>query len=306
MGVKFLVPYLAVALLTTALVTGAAPSPARAAATGASIINSPVGSIDSVSFRRSGVRVVGWVATRTDTMARVHIVVDGRVARRVDASRRRFDVELALGNARSVGGFSVKLDVTVRNSICISTKVDGARLGLDCWYRAPSSFAAAVGGGPKYGSGGKVIRYSVQVEARTGLHPEDIAREVDRVLSDERGWTADGDRRFRRVRPGRAKLKIYLASPRTVDRLCAPFATVGRLSCTRGNRVILNVDRWMEAVPHWTADLEEYRSYVINHEVGHVLDFRHTSCPGRGRLAPIMQQQTKSLAGCKPNGWPNP
>ena len=78
-------------------------------------------------------------------------------------------------------------------------------------------------------------------------------------------------------------------------------------SCRVGRFVIINQDRWKNASPAWNAAhlaLRDYRHMVVNHETGHWLGLGHASCPGKGRLAPVMQQQSKGLQGCRFNPFP--
>lgn len=84
---------------------------------------------------------------------------------------------------------------------------------------------------------------------------------------------------------------------------CARGAA-GRLSCREGDRVIINLTRWLEGTTDWDGSLADYRAMVINHEVGHALGHGHLGCPGPGQLAPVMMQQTKGLDGCVGNPWP--
>ena len=51
-------------------------------------------------------------------------------------------------------------------------------------------------------------------------------------------------------------------------------------------------------------DLAAYRTYQVNHEVGHYLGHGHVSCPGSDRAAPVMLQQSMDLGRCVPNSWP--
>ncbi|MET1033315.1 MAG: DUF3152 domain-containing protein, partial [Candidatus Saccharimonadales bacterium] len=79
-------------------------------------------------------------------------------------------------------------------------------------------------------------------------------------------------------------------------------------SCRVGPNVVINFDRWQGASSSWNANggtLDDYRHMVINHETGHWLGFGHASCGGAGQLAPVMQQQSIDLQGCKFNPWPS-
>ena len=157
------------------------------------------------------------------------------------------------------------------------------------------------------GTGGPIIGVSVEIEGGLSFDLENTRREIVNILADSRGWTSKGTIRFRLLDdPAAADVRVRIASPRTVDARCSPLRTGGRLSCRNGNSLHLNSVRWSGATSFWTAPLSEYRAYLINHEMGHFLGHGHRSCPARGAVAPVMQQQTKSLQGCRPNGWPYP
>lgn len=166
------------------------------------------------------------------------------------------------------------------------------------------SFTTAPGQSERFGSSAaRLLRYQVQVEDGTEQDVAEFANAVDGVLSDTRSWIAGGDVALQRVAE-RPDFVIYLASPATVDKLCYPLDTAGYTSCRVGEKVVINLARWLTAVPHFDADLATYRQYVVNHEVGHQLGHEHEQCPAAGQPAPVMQQQTLDLAGCHANAWP--
>jgi len=146
--------------------------------------------------------------------------------------------------------------------------------------------------------------FRVEVEIGAGPTVRSVLAQVQDVLGDHRGWTGEGTLGFRHLGSAAPALSILIATPAQVDVLCAPLDTEGYFSCRNGGRAVLNVDRWINGVPHWTAGIEAYRAYLINHEVGHFLGKGHVRCPVPGQPAPVMQQQSVDLMGCAPNGWP--
>jgi hypothetical protein len=151
---------------------------------------------------------------------------------------------------------------------------------------------------------GRLYRYRVEVEAGSGLSAAEVARVVDNALRDPRGWS--NEVAFQRVEAGDVEMVIRVASPATVDSLCAPMDTNGEVSCTNGNLVVLNLVRWNHGVKAYADAVADYRVLVVNHEVGHRIGHSgHPPCPGPGRPSPVMMQvYYTGLQGCVRNIWP--
>lgn len=172
---------------------------------------------------------------------------------------------------------------------------------------AAGTFAYATGAGPVAGGGGPVKKYRIAVENGSGQEADAFAAAVERVFADPRGWTATGQVRLQRVAgQGPADFTIFLATPVTSEQICATAGlhTGGYSSCRITGKVVINLARWLTGVPDYGAPVADYQSYVVNHEVGHELGNGHEACPGPGRPAPVMQQQTYGLKGCTANAWP--
>ena len=152
---------------------------------------------------------------------------------------------------------------------------------------------------------GTVYRYVLQVEGGTHVDAAAAAPIVERTLNDERGWPTAQNTSFEPVAdPAAADFTFNIATPPTADALCAPLETSGMWSCRNANNVVINSDRWnWGAITH--PDVDSYRTYVTNHEVGHFLGHEHEFCAGAGLKAPLMAQQSHDIAGgCVYNAWP--
>ncbi|MER5883525.1 DUF3152 domain-containing protein [Streptomyces sp. NPDC001941] len=190
-----------------------------------------------------------------------------------------------------------------------------AQFPIDPKLKASGQFET-VPGFEKAPGKGERIAYRIDVEKGLGLDGALFAKAVQRTLNDPRSWAHGGARTFERVSSGDARFVITLASPGTTAVWCAKSGldtSEDNVSCDSAAtpRVMINAFRWAQGSPTYGAKaMFTYRQMLINHEVGHRLGHGHVNCRTPGALAPVMQQQTKSLdidgITCKPNPWVYP
>ncbi|MGH8892511.1 MAG: DUF3152 domain-containing protein [Actinomycetes bacterium] len=149
----------------------------------------------------------------------------------------------------------------------------------------------------------RLHRYSVAtrgtVRADMGVFRDVVAA----TYADPRGWLRS-HRRFREVARGGGAFTVVLSQARYLPAYSSVCSST--YSCRVGRYVIINQDRWRKGSPYFPGTLEQYRRMVVNHETGHWLGRGHAYCSGPGRLAPVMQQQSKGMHGCRVNPWPLP
>lgn len=162
-----------------------------------------------------------------------------------------------------------------------------------------------------WGTEGRAVRLSIEIENGLAIDEAEFASTVAGILSDSRGWQRADGVHFVPMTPDHVKagasvdVRVTLATPTLTAKLCGPLrVSPANVSCWWGGRAVINLHRWLRGATTYGGELAAYRTYLINHEVGHGLGHRHVSCPGPGREAPIMVQQTLSLEGCRAWPWP--
>jgi peptidoglycan hydrolase-like protein with peptidoglycan-binding domain len=156
---------------------------------------------------------------------------------------------------------------------------------------------------PSTAQAADVLPYEVAVTDAVSTPLDDFRTKVIETLDDPRGWELGGTVDLRYIDDG-GLFTVVLASPAEV-KAAAPICS-SEWSCRVGDRVLINEERWIGGTIGYPLPIDEYQSYVVNHEVGHWLGVDHRDCPGFDQLAPVMMQQSKSLDGCRPTVWPVP
>lgn len=150
----------------------------------------------------------------------------------------------------------------------------------------------------------KTYAYCVAAKGVDASYLPAFRAKLQQTYSDSRGWSLDGLVEYKEVTSG----CVFTAWLTAAD-LMPSFGAIcdSTWSCRVGPNVVINFDRWQGASSSWNANggtIDDYRHMVINHETGHWLGFGHASCGGAGLSAPVMQQQSIDLQGCKFNPWP--
>lgn len=162
--------------------------------------------------------------------------------------------------------------------------------------------------GMKVGEGRKdhytyVVEVEDTIDGAVFGGKDSFAAMVDATLSNPKSWIADPEVAFEHVDQStlpegkEPDFRFQLSSAETTHKVCGNSYKL-ETSCFMpiGNRVVINESRWIRGALPFAGDIGGYRQYVINHELGHGIGYAaHQACPEKGRLAPVMMQQTLSL-----------
>jgi hypothetical protein len=152
--------------------------------------------------------------------------------------------------------------------------------------------------------------------AHPELTQENFSSKISSVLGDERGWKKYGyEFEYKGRIPSKDKntLHIVLVNGDKAKKMCG--SKLGGFSCYSPdeNFIYMNLTNWMGGSQS-QLPLERYRTYVINHEVGHRLGFGHPDkqktnycSANKGKPGSVMIQMTRGpdwVAPCIENEWP--
>lgn len=144
----------------------------------------------------------------------------------------------------------------------------------------------------------KTLRYKISIESDIKKNLKNFKKEVDTILSHPKSWKVNflqDDKNF--------DFEITLASAKNIKKYC----NFSGLSCADpyNQKIWINNYRWTKGAKPSKLSLKNYRIYLINHEVGHLLGFLHAT-PIKNRKVPVMNQHTLGLKGGLPWMFPLP
>jgi len=162
------------------------------------------------------------------------------------------------------------------------------------------------------------LTYTVKFDKSLMMNETLVENKIKSVLQDPRGWLSHGyifeqvdkgyksegyksDKRYKSD-GYKSDIIIKIVPAKTVEKICS----FKGLSCAdiSNNTIYINVNRWKRGSKHSKLNLDNYRIYLVNHEIGHLLGRGHSECLKNNSKVPVMVQQTLGIGKCKPNPWP--
>lgn len=131
---------------------------------------------------------------------------------------------------------------------------------------------------------------------------------ISDIIHDSRGWAGIGYA-FRRVydTTPQPDIVILKLSRQQMRRKFAGRPDLKGLSVTsQGPEVsVIYIDdlNWRHPPEFFSGNLQLYRAYLIQHEVGHCLGFDHVPASVNMTRCPVMYQQTRGTITCRANPW---
>ena len=147
-----------------------------------------------------------------------------------------------------------------------------------------------------------IHNYTIKFHKNLKLNKNSCIHKIISVLNDSRGWKKSGyNFKYHSFIENPDFIIIFTSSKWITD-----FCHLPGLSCTdlRYNEIYINTDNWRNGSNKSFLNLNDYKIYLINHEVGHVLGKTHVKCTSPNTKVPVMTQQTLGIGNCKPNPWP--
>lgn len=145
-----------------------------------------------------------------------------------------------------------------------------------------------------------LLRWCFFVHPDVRVQRPRVLKKIDETLKSTQGWTQKGYM-FQNVDDvHHCDFVICMVPNDYIVKKCR----LHKMSCadTDKNIVYINEARWKRGSSASRLSLDDYRTYIVMHEVGHIIGRGHHTCT-KGR-APVMMQQTLGIGDCRPNCWP--
>ena len=152
-----------------------------------------------------------------------------------------------------------------------------------------------------------MLYYKVSVDYNVNRSLDHFRTTVNTILNDVRTWSCifvENNENY--------DFEIILTTPKKIQQICPHISErrgrsrkLTNLSCADRNtdKIYINYNRWIRGSKASKLNIRDYRIYLINHEVGHILGLDHAE-PIKGRLTPVMNQSTLGIGEGLPNMWP--